>query len=171
MAGREAGSAGPVVVRRRVVSRRVIRRRRVIGLPVISVIVGRRRERHERRGDDRRGGADNGARYAKRPKQRKRRTRRIILRLGGRQRQSGEARPVGRDNLRDDLMRAEGKAGRRESGSNVPSRRKGGLDQRPQRREKVPMRKIILAGGVANADLAAWAHYAAAFQPNCGRIG
>src|SRR6266446_9914677 len=90
MAGREAGSAGPVVVRRRVVSRRVIRRRRVIGLRVISVIVGRRRERHERRGDDRRGGADNGTRYAERPKQRKRRTRRIILRLGGRQRQSGE---------------------------------------------------------------------------------
>src|SRR6266436_5758062 len=88
MAGRAAGSAGPEVVRRRVVSRRVIGQRRV--MPVISVIVGRRRERHERRGDDRRGGADNGARYAKRPKQRKRRTRRIILRLGGRQRQSGE---------------------------------------------------------------------------------
>jgi hypothetical protein len=55
-----AGSARPVIIRRRVVSRRVIGRRRVIGSPVIAVVVGRRRERHEWCCDDRRGGADDG---------------------------------------------------------------------------------------------------------------
>jgi len=48
------------------------------------------RERPERRSYDRRGGADEGARHTERPEQRKWRTRRIVLRLGGRDRQSGE---------------------------------------------------------------------------------
>src|SRR6202022_2654402 len=85
-----ASSTRRVTIWRRIISGRVIGWRRVIGPPVIAVIVGRGRQRHERRGDDRRGGADDGARHAERPEQRKRRARGIVLRLGGRERQSEE---------------------------------------------------------------------------------
>jgi hypothetical protein len=77
--------------RRRVISRRVVGRSREIGLSIIAIVIGRRsRERSERRGYDRRGGADDSARRTERPEQWKRRTRRIILSLGGRNRHSGE---------------------------------------------------------------------------------
>ena len=91
-AARRAGSAWPRIIRRRVISRGVIRRRWVIGRwPVTHVVEGRRpREHSERRGDDCRGGNDYGARRADRPGQWSRRVGGIVLRLGGRERQSGE---------------------------------------------------------------------------------
>jgi hypothetical protein len=60
MSAWRAGSAWPVIIRRRVISRRVI--------------VGRRpRHRPDRGGDDHRGGADDRAHHAERPKQWERR--------------------------------------------------------------------------------------------------
>ena len=89
---RLAGSAWPRIIRRRVISRRVIGRRWVIGRRPVTAVVERRRprERSERRGDDSRGGNDYGARRADRPGQWRRRVGGIVLRLGGRERQSGE---------------------------------------------------------------------------------
>jgi len=90
-AARRAGSAWPGIIRRRVISWRGIGRRWVIGQrPVTAVVEGRRaRERSERRGDDCRHGNGYGARRADRPGQWRRRIRGIVLRLGGRERQSG----------------------------------------------------------------------------------
>jgi hypothetical protein len=95
-AGAVGRSVLPGRIRRRVISwcvisRRVIPRRRVIGRPVIAVVRRRRtREQPERCGDNRRGADDDGAGYAERPSERKRRAggiiRGIILRLGGRER-------------------------------------------------------------------------------------
>src|SRR5712671_4324793 len=76
--------------------RRIVR---IVGLSIIAVVVGWcSREGPERRSYDRRGGADEGARHTERPEQRKWRTRRIVLRLGGRDWQSGKPGSVcGRD--------------------------------------------------------------------------
>src|SRR5215469_12131511 len=113
----QAGSAWPVVIGWRVVARRIIGGRRVIGLPVIDIVVGRHTcKRPERRGDDRRGGADDGARHTQGPEQRKRRTGRIVLCLGGRDRQSGErGGERGRNrNLPDTHVRSPGFASTRQ---------------------------------------------------------
>src|SRR6267142_5952402 len=68
--------------------RRIVR---IVGLSIIAIVVGWcSREGPERRSYDRRGGADEGARHTERPEQRKWRTRRIVLRLGGRDWQSGK---------------------------------------------------------------------------------
>src|SRR5882724_9657154 len=91
IAATRAGSAWPVIIGRWVVARRVIGGGRAIGLSVIAIVVGRRPcERPEWRGNDRRGSADNGARHAEGPEQRKRRAGRIVLRLRRGDRQSGE---------------------------------------------------------------------------------
>jgi hypothetical protein len=91
-AARRAGSAWPRIIRRRVISRRVIGRHWIIWRrPVTPVVEGRRpREHSERRGDDCRGGNDYGARRADRPGQWRRRVGGIVLRIGRRERQSGE---------------------------------------------------------------------------------
>src|SRR5215831_8320646 len=58
---------------------------------IISIVIrGRSRECPEWRGYNRRGGANDSARRTERPEQRKRRTRRIVLSVGGGNRHRGE---------------------------------------------------------------------------------
>src|SRR6516164_375726 len=63
------------------------------------------------------------------------------------------------------------KAAHRKDGPDVPPRGKVGIDQRPQRREEMSMRKIRLSRAVADANVTTPAQYAMAFPSHGGRVG
>src|SRR5215469_3053325 len=76
-----------------------------------------------------------------------------------------EGWPVRRDKLGDGLMPRYCKSGGHEDGFHVLPSWKVRLDQRLQR-EEVPIDEIVLAGGIADAHLAAVPQHAVAF-PSC----
>jgi hypothetical protein len=73
-------------------------------------------------------------------------------------------------NLCHDLMHDRRKAARCKYGFDVPPRREVGIDQHPQCRKEMSMRKVRLTGAVADAGIAALAQHAMAFTCDGGRV-